>query len=135
MVSPRSPSARSSELSSCSTSSSDSRSTLPLHELSRKTIRASTCCSDLLESACSDLGRCAGHVEDDPPRDPAFEHVVDRLVDSAQRALLADHGCPSASMEVEHLLEVLASADDGSNYGDSVEDRFEDWDAHRVVSR
>src|ERR1022692_467068 len=93
--------------------------------MTRGDLRPSARCSDLLARESTDLGRCAGHVEDDPPGDPALEHVVDRLVDSAQRARLADHGCPSASMQVENLIEIFAGPDDGANDSDPVQDRFE----------
>jgi len=38
-------------------------------------------------------------------------------------------------MQVENLIEIFAGADDGSNNGDPIQDRFEDGDAHRIVRR
>ena len=74
-------------------------------------------------------------VEDDPSGDAAVEDILYGLIHGLERARLADDAGASARVELVHLIEILAGADDRADDGDAVEHRLKDRDAHRIVGR
>jgi hypothetical protein len=72
-------------------------------------------------------------VQDQARPGLASEHLLDGLVDPAQRAGLVDHPGPARGVQSEHVIEVGAGTDDRAQYGLPVQHRVEHRKAERAV--
>src|SRR6478735_860223 len=72
-------------------------------------------------------------VEHDAGLDLSLLDLLEALVDLVQRPGLPDDRRATQRVQLEHLGEVLARADDGAHHGDAVEHGFEDRQLHVVV--
>src|SRR5208283_4438831 len=76
--------------------------------------------SALISSAPSDPG--GSELEDDPGRHRAGEDFGDRLVDLVEFAVDRHHSGAPGGVQVEHVRQIVAGANDGADDGFAVDD-------------